>query len=131
MVRYWKELWRPEDHSKNYWTATRAMYNSIGKPSDLSFGRSDSSRWGNAIAPHIHRESTEEDTVRYQTVYSQVKVRVAAPTAGLHLPRRSWINPGQRQDHRLCCLARRAGTFKPIKTENALDHTMHSGANRY
>lgn len=36
------------------------------------------------IPPYFKRESTSEDDVRYQTVYSQNLGSVAAPTAGLH-----------------------------------------------
>ncbi|TGK08923.1 tRNA preQ1(34) S-adenosylmethionine ribosyltransferase-isomerase QueA [Leptospira fletcheri] len=36
------------------------------------------------IPPYFKRESSEEDSVRYQTVYSKILGSVAAPTAGLH-----------------------------------------------
>src|SRR5579862_9230138 len=36
------------------------------------------------LPPYIHREDAESDRERYQTVYSQERGSVAAPTAGLH-----------------------------------------------
>ena len=36
------------------------------------------------LPPYIHREVSEEDKDRYQTVYSKTDGAVAAPTAGLH-----------------------------------------------
>ena len=36
------------------------------------------------LPPYVRREPTDEDRVRYQTVYARVPGAVAAPTAGLH-----------------------------------------------
>ncbi|HNP78402.1 MAG: S-adenosylmethionine:tRNA ribosyltransferase-isomerase [Cyclobacteriaceae bacterium] len=97
------------------------------QPSDLSFGEVIHHVGVMPLPPYIHRESTEEDTVRYQTVYSQVEGAVAAPTAGLHFT--PAIMDQLRDSGRtidFVALHVGAGTFKPIKTENALDHTMHS-----
>jgi S-adenosylmethionine:tRNA ribosyltransferase-isomerase len=42
-------------------------------------------RWGRVpLPPYVRRDPTDDDRVRYQTVYARVAGAVAAPTAGLH-----------------------------------------------
>jgi S-adenosylmethionine:tRNA ribosyltransferase-isomerase len=42
-------------------------------------------RWGRVpLPPYVRRDPTDEDRIRYQTVYARVAGAVAAPTAGLH-----------------------------------------------
>jgi len=48
------------------------------------------------LPPYIRKgEMIESDREHYQTVYAQEPGAVAAPTAGLHSPRRCW--PGWRK----------------------------------
>ncbi|HQQ82226.1 MAG TPA: S-adenosylmethionine:tRNA ribosyltransferase-isomerase [Cyclobacteriaceae bacterium] len=97
------------------------------QPNDLSFGEVIHRSGVMPLPPYIHRKSTAMDTERYQTVYSQVEGAVAAPTAGLHFT--PTIMDQLRDSGRtidFVALHVGAGTFKPIKTENALDHTMHA-----
>jgi S-adenosylmethionine:tRNA ribosyltransferase-isomerase len=79
------------------------------------------------LPPYINREDGEEDTKRYQTVYSCYKGSVAAPTAGLHFTKmnldRLQVKGIKRAD---LTLHVGAGTFQPIKTENITDHQMHN-----
>ncbi len=79
------------------------------------------------IPPYLNRKTEESDLRTYQTVYSRIKGSVAAPTAGLHFT-----------DHVLADLRSRgietdevtlhvgAGTFLPVKTADANEHTMHT-----
>ena len=81
------------------------------------------------IPPYFERHADATDNVRYQTVFHDPAklASVAAPTASLHF-----------DDHILERLADKgintafvtlhvgAGTFAPVKTENLLNHTMHS-----
>jgi len=79
------------------------------------------------IPPYLRRDSEDIDNTRYQTVYSKIEGSVAAPTAGLHF-----------SDTILSSLDRKnisteevtlhvgAGTFMPVKSENAYDHEMHT-----
>jgi len=79
------------------------------------------------IPPYLNRDSEDQDTVRYQTVYAQFKGSVAAPTAGLHF-----------SEHVLTSLAKNgitsenivlhvgAGTFLPVKADQISSHKMHS-----
>jgi S-adenosylmethionine:tRNA ribosyltransferase-isomerase len=79
------------------------------------------------LPPYLHRAAEASDYTRYQTVYSQQKGAVAAPTAGLHFtPEVLEIlqNRGFGQD--FLTLHVGAGTFQPVKVDNAVEHTMHS-----
>jgi len=96
-------------------------------PEQLSFGEVIHQIGVMPLPPYIHRESNQLDKDRYQTVYSQIEGAVAAPTAGLHFT--SEILDQIRKTGRtmdFLSLHVGAGTFMPIKSENALEHTMHS-----
>ena len=79
------------------------------------------------IPPYLNRKTEESDKTTYQTVYSRIKGSVAAPTAGLHFTnavlddlRRRGIKTTEVTLHV------GAGTFQPVKTEDANEHTMHT-----
>jgi S-adenosylmethionine:tRNA ribosyltransferase-isomerase len=77
------------------------------------------------IPPYI--ENQPNDPNRYQTVYADREGSAAAPTAGLH-----WtpelIARAKDKGIIFCevLLHVGLGTFRPVKTENILDHKMHS-----
>ncbi len=90
----------------------------------------DLERYGELpIPPYFERHADETDNTRYQTVFHDPAklASVAAPTASLHF-----------DDIVLAMLAEKgintafvtlhvgAGTFAPVKTDNLLNHTMHS-----
>ncbi len=79
------------------------------------------------IPPYLDREAEETDKLRYQTVYSKNEGSVAAPTAGLHFTAGimdSLIEKGiSRTD---LTLHVGAGTFLPVKEQDASKHGMHS-----
>lgn len=79
------------------------------------------------IPPYLNRETEEVDQERYQTVYSQHKGSVAAPTAGLHFTQ-DILDHLQQKGHPLLNVTLHvgAGTFKPVKTEKIADHDMHT-----
>lgn len=78
------------------------------------------------IPPYLNRAPVEEDKKSYQTVYSRVFGSVAAPTAGLHFTNRVFEKLSKKNiHHEFLTLHVSAGTFKPIKHENALEHEMH------
>ncbi len=79
------------------------------------------------LPPYIRRKPADEDAERYQTVYAKESGSSAAPTAGLH------FTPGLMDRVRAAgaefvevLLHVGLGTFRPVKTENVLDHKMHS-----
>lgn len=79
------------------------------------------------LPPYINREVTFDDKERYQTVYSKFQGAVAAPTAGLHFDDDMIKNikaSGKSIDYLTLHVS--AGTFQPIKVDNAIEHTMHS-----
>ena len=78
------------------------------------------------LPPYLNRDATEEDRERYQTVYAVSPGAVAAPTAGLHF-NRELLEDLTKAGHRPSYLTLHvgAGTFLPVKTENALKHRMH------
>ena len=79
------------------------------------------------IPPYLNRDSEEIDNTRYQTVYARFEGSVAAPTAGLH------FTPELIADMRTkgfsfeeVTLHVGAGTFLPVKDDDAAQHPMHT-----
>ena len=93
----------------------------------LSFGEVLEELGRIPIPPYLNRESEEIDLTRYQTVYSKVEGSVAAPTAGLHF---ASDMIAQMKEDGFCfdevTLHVGAGTFLPVKSENAAQHPMHT-----
>lgn len=79
------------------------------------------------IPPYLNRESEEIDNTRYQTVYSRFEGSVAAPTAGLHFTT-ELIESLKQQGFSFgeVTLHVGAGTFLPVKDEDATKHPMHT-----
>ncbi len=79
------------------------------------------------IPPYLNRESEQSDQTRYQTVYSKVEGSVAAPTAGLHFtPEVLEQLSAKGVEQEEVTLHVGAGTFLPVKCDNAAEHTMHT-----
>ena len=79
------------------------------------------------IPPYLNRKTEESDLRTYQTVYSRIKGSVAAPTAGLHFTDQVLDDlraRGIETDE--VTLHVGAGTFLPVKTADANEHTMHT-----
>jgi S-adenosylmethionine:tRNA ribosyltransferase-isomerase len=79
------------------------------------------------LPPYITRETTTQDTERYQTVYARAQGAVAAPTAGLHFDRALLDQLSKHGIHSaFITLHVGAGTFQPMRVENIEDHTLHA-----
>jgi S-adenosylmethionine:tRNA ribosyltransferase-isomerase len=81
------------------------------------------------LPPYIERPggSTDEDRVRYQTVYAREPGAVAAPTAGLHFDRALLDRIREREvEIAFVTLHVGLGTFRPVQVEEVADHRMHS-----
>ena len=79
------------------------------------------------LPPYINRKPLSEDAERYQTVYSKTEGAVAAPTAGLHFTDQAFQALRDKKiDSEYLTLHVSAGTFQPVKVENATEHAMHS-----
>jgi S-adenosylmethionine:tRNA ribosyltransferase-isomerase len=78
------------------------------------------------LPPYIKHEANADDEGRYQTVYSKIQGSVAAPTAGLHFSDEvleTLTKKGLPQNY--VTLHVSAGTFLPVKVEDARAHDMH------
>lgn len=79
------------------------------------------------LPPYIH--ATLEDKERYQTIYSKVNGSAAAPTAGLHFTPQVFEDIKKKGIEIVeLTLHIGLGTFRPVKTENILEHHMHKEA---
>lgn len=79
------------------------------------------------LPPYIDRADEQSDLARYQTVYGRHPGAVAAPTAGLHFDDallEALKNKGVEQA--FLTLHVGSGTFQPVRTDNILEHKMHS-----
>lgn len=95
--------------------------------SELSFAEIIVKTGLTPLPPYIKREAEESDRLRYQTVYSNLDGAVAAPTAGLHFTN-TVLEELKNLGHKIEFLTLHvsAGTFQPVKVENATEHPMHS-----
>lgn len=94
---------------------------------DMTFGQLLEYLGKIPIPPYLNRESEDIDNTRYQTVYSRFEGSVAAPTAGLHFTTElidSLKNKGFSFGE--VTLHVGAGTFLPVKSEDAAEHPMHT-----
>ena len=94
---------------------------------DLTFGELLEHLGKIPIPPYLNRDSEEIDYTRYQTVYSKFEGSVAAPTAGLHFTPEllaSLHDAGTESDE--VTLHVGAGTFLPVKDDDACRHAMHT-----
>lgn len=94
---------------------------------DMTFGQLLEYLGRIPIPPYLNRESTDTDNTRYQTVYSKFEGSVAAPTAGLHFS--SELISQMKNDgfgFEEVTLHVGAGTFLPVKEQNAANHPMHT-----
>lgn len=79
------------------------------------------------LPPYIERELTADDKDRYQAIFAQNAGAVAAPTASLHFTDRlkdELLLKGVGFGYLTLHVG--AGTFKPMTSELASDHDMHS-----
>lgn len=95
-------------------------------PANVSFGEVIQAAGVVPLPPYIKRVAEASDRERYQTVYARTEGAVAAPTAGLHFTEdvlSKIKSKGTLTD--FLTLHVSAGTFLPLKNENAMDHPMH------
>lgn len=82
-------------------------------------------RLGEMPLPHYISEKLH-DKNRYQTVYAKNDGSVAAPTAGLHFTK-ELLQEIEEKNIKIANITLHVGlgTFKPVKTDNILEHKMH------
>ncbi len=94
---------------------------------DMTFGQLLEHLGKIPIPPYLNRESEEIDNTRYQTVYSKFEGSVAAPTAGLHFtPELIDGMKARGFGFEEVTLHVGAGTFLPVKDDDAARHPMHT-----
>ncbi|MFI3302067.1 MAG: S-adenosylmethionine:tRNA ribosyltransferase-isomerase [Rikenellaceae bacterium] len=94
---------------------------------ELSFGELLELLGKIPIPPYLNRDTEEVDYTRYQTVYSKVEGSVAAPTAGLHFSNEIIDSLKSKNiEFEEVTLHVGAGTFLPVKEEDATQHPMHT-----
>jgi S-adenosylmethionine:tRNA ribosyltransferase-isomerase len=76
------------------------------------------------IPPYLNRDAEASDVSAYNNVFASGEGSVAAPTAGLHFTDALLAEIGS-ENISFLRLHVGAGTFKPVVTEDALDHSMH------
>jgi S-adenosylmethionine:tRNA ribosyltransferase-isomerase len=78
------------------------------------------------LPPYIHRDPTDLDERRYQTVYAEAEGSVAAPTAGLHFTP-SLLESLRSKEVAIEGLDLQVGpgTFKPVEVDDPAQHEMH------
>jgi len=93
---------------------------------NFSFGEIIENSGSTPIPPYLNRSAEESDKERYQTIYGRLNGSVAAPTAGLHFTDDMMNNlnmSGFRTSELTLHVG--AGTFVPVKAQNARMHQMH------
>ena len=76
------------------------------------------------LPPYITEKLSEKE--RYQTVYAKKGGTVAAPTAGLHFTEELLSKIEEKGVEIVdVYLEVGLGTFRPVQTENVLEHKMH------
>lgn len=96
-------------------------------PATLTFAEVISFTGKTPLPPYLKREVETSDRERYQTVYSEKEGAVAAPTAGLHFTKQVLRSLNSKNiATNFLTLHVSAGTFQPVKVENAVEHIMHS-----
>jgi S-adenosylmethionine:tRNA ribosyltransferase-isomerase len=120
----WKVLEKKEDNLNPQPPIPNSL---IPNPQSLTFVTLIQALGTIPLPPYLNRETEASDSETYQTVYSEKKGAVAAPTAGLHFTQEVLQNlekQGIKQD--FLTLHVGAGTFQPIKVENIIEHKMHN-----
>jgi S-adenosylmethionine:tRNA ribosyltransferase-isomerase len=78
------------------------------------------------LPPYIKRADEESDNITYQTLFAKNYGAVAAPTASLHFTDDLLDKLKNKFNTNYLTLHVGAGTFKPVESDNILDHPMHS-----
>jgi len=77
------------------------------------------------VPPYLERDEEPIDRERYQTIFAKKEGSVAAPTASLHFTERLFKKLEEKGVERaFVTLHVGPGTFKPIKSQNVLEHRV-------
>ena len=113
---------------KNKITVTKILGNGIAEvESDIPLAELAEQYGTVPLPPYLHRDATEDDKKRYQTVWARETGSAAAPTASLNMTK-DLLEKLQKKGVVVKYLTLHVGlgTFLPIRTDNLEDHKMHS-----
>lgn len=113
---------------KNKITVTKILGNGIAEvESDIPLAELAEQYGTVPLPPYLHRDATEDDKKRYQTVWAREMGSAAAPTASLNMTK-DLLEKLQKKGVVVKYLTLHVGlgTFLPIRTDNLEDHKMHS-----
>lgn len=97
------------------------------EPAEMSFSEVLEHAGKVPLPPYIHRDATQADDNRYQSIFARNEGSVAAPTASLHFTDSVMESLKARNIlSQKITLHVGAGTFKPVSTDVVNDHQMHS-----
>jgi S-adenosylmethionine:tRNA ribosyltransferase-isomerase len=97
------------------------------QPSSFSFAEIIEAAGKVPLPPYIKRDTDNEDTSRYQTIFAEHSGSVAAPTAGLHFSENIFEKLAAKNINKaFVTLHVGAGTFKPVKAATMAEHEMHA-----
>lgn len=116
------------DVSKNKITITKILGNGIAEvESDIPLAELAEKYGTVPLPPYLHRDATEDDKKRYQTVWARNMGSAAAPTASLNMTD-DLLNRLREKGVIIKYLTLHVGlgTFLPMRTNNVEDHKMHS-----
>ena len=78
------------------------------------------------LPPYMQRDCTEDDKIRYQTVFAEEAGAIAAPTAGLHMTDEILAELKDKGVNiAYVTLHVGPGTFLPVSVDNITEHKMH------
>ena len=79
------------------------------------------------LPPYLHRDASESDKKRYQTVWAKNMGSAAAPTASLNMTE-ELLEKLRQKGIKVCFLTLHVGlgTFLPIRSDEVEGHKMHS-----
>ena len=107
---------------------TKILGNGIAEvKSDVPLSELAESYGSVPLPPYLHRDATESDKERYQTVWAKNMGSSAAPTASLNMTAELLEKLQQKGVIvKYLTLHVGLGTFLPIRTDKIEDHKMHS-----
>ena len=116
------------DGSDEKVTITKVLDNGIAEVESETPLEVLAEKFGNVpLPPYLHRDATDADKERYQTVWAKQTGSAAAPTASLNMTD-DLLDRLQKKGVKVKYLTLHVGlgTFLPIRTDNVEEHKMHS-----
>ncbi len=113
---------------KNLITITKVLGNGIAEVDSKTPLADLAEKYGTVpLPPYLHRDATDNDKKRYQTIWAKNMGSAAAPTASLNMTK-ELLEKLRKKGVIVKYLTLHVGlgTFLPIRSDNVEDHQMHS-----